>query len=344
MSTPELSIVIPTHDRSDLLKEMLLTLAQQTYPARDFEVLVVLDGCTDGSQQMLEGLETSYALRILSQQQSGPSAARNRGAMAAHGRVLLFMDDDLLPLPHFLQEHMRYHALDTQALVLGRLLPTKGGRKKGWHLWEERVFEKHYRAMREGRRPPAGRRLYSGNFSLGREHFLKVFGFDERLKRGEDIELGFRLERAGLHFSFNPEAAAIHRGHRSFPSWCNSAYLYGRSDVQLARDRGHPQALSEVLRWYHRQPAVARLAVRICQSRGLLRHAAIIGLRNAAGILSMLKLRRAAHACYSGIFKLQYWQGVADEMGSRAAFQAMVHTWRQTQTTLSPTAPSEKKG
>lgn len=322
------SIVIPTHNRRELLREMLSALSQQIHPASEFEVIVVADGCTDGTHEMLDVLTTPYRLRAMHQEQGGPAQARNRGARSATGRLLLFLDDDLLPHAQLVNEHARIHQEYPEAVVLGRLLPYKTRGKKGWHIWEEQVFKKHYRAMENGRRPPAGRRLYSGNFSVPRHQFLQAGGFDERLKRGEDVELGFRLQKMGLHFYFNPKAAATHRGYRSFSSWCNSSYLYGRCDVLLAVEKGHKLVLPEISRWYHRQPAAARWMAELCLGRDQVHHLFLQLLRIGAGALSCVGLNSLAHYGYSGIYKLQYWQGVADELGGREAFRNQVTQWR----------------
>ena len=321
MTTPLVSIVIPTHDRKDLLLEMLEWLGHQEFSPKDLEVIVVLDGCTDNTLAALKEAHTPYALCAAPQAQAGPSAARNNGARLAKGDVLVFMDDDLLPMPMFLERHIQFHRQDERALVLGRFLPERHARKQGWHIWEEQIFAKHYRYMEAGKRPPAGRRLYSGNFSLRREQFLAAGGFDERLKRGEDVELGFRLEKAGLRFYFSPEAAAIHRGYRSFESWCNSAYLYGRTDVQLARERGHQQVLPEIRGWYRRLHPAMRRVVGATLGHATLHKQTLAGLRAAGGVLTTLHGHKAAHYTYSGIYKLQYWRGVADELGGREAFR-----------------------
>lgn len=343
MSTPELSIVIPTHNRQHMLKEMLLSIQDQSLASTQFEVLVVDDGSSDGTQEMLRDLQVSYVLRPLQQAQAGPAAARNHAAQLASGRVLLFLDDDLLPQRELFAEHLRGHLDDQPAVVLGHLLPVQGGTKPGWQVWEERIFANHYRALRSGRRPPAGRRLYSGNFSVGRAAFCATGGFDIQLQRGEDVELGLRLEQAGAQFSYNPAAAAIHRGVRSFNSWTNSAYLYGRCDVQLTTLRGHPNVFSEIFRWYFHQPPIARLAVSLCQSRSALRRAVLQGMRTTSGLLTALRLHSFAHGGYSGIYKLQYWQGVADELGGRAEFVRMAKLQRAATLTAPRTRTAEER-
>lgn len=336
MSDIQLSVVIPTFNRESLLKEMVQSLATQTFPTDCFEVLVVIDGGTDGTQAMLNSLDTPFPLRPIYQQNAGPSRARNHGAKMAKGDIVLFLDDDLLPEPQLFDAHMDHHSKDDNALVLGRFLPEEGKSKGGWNTWEEKVFENHYRKMESGKRPPAGRRLYSGNFSLHREVFLGHGGFDESLLRGEDVELGFRLEQAGVRFYFSPQASALHRGYRSYQSWCTSAYLYGRTDVQLALQRGHEQVIPEVMSWYFKQPTIARRVTEVALGRKRTHTVARLALRTAADIANRLGRPRISHVGYSGIYKLQYWQGVADELGGNTVFFRHVQEWNNARLSQTP--------
>lgn len=331
MHIPRLSVVIPTHNRRQLLADLLSALSSQIYPFHDFEVIVVVDGAVDGTWDMLQELRLPYALRSIYQTRGGAARARNCGALMARGPLLLFLDDDLLPLPGFLGEHMRFHLQDTEAVVLGKFLPDLEARKEGWNIWEERIFQRHYQSMEEGRRPPAGRRLYSGNFSVARQHFLKVGGFDEQLQRNEDVDLGLRLERAGLRFHFSPQAAAVHRGFRGFSSWCRAAYLNGRADIYCALRKGEAAVLTQVIASYSRKPYLLRRMVESCVGRPGLGSMAVQTLRAGAGLLTATGADALAHYGYSAIFRLYYCQGMADELGGRQAFLDYLTGWKARQ-------------
>ena len=330
MAAVEISVVIPTYNRRNLLREMLSSLSQQTFPSENFEVLVVSDGSTDGTCEMVREFEGPYSLQVFQRKQAGVAAARNHGASQARGHHLVFLDDDLLPFPQLLEEHHRTQNQDQEGVVLGHLIPAGIGKRGGWNIWEDRVLENHYRAMLMGQRPAAGRRLYSGNFSVPREPFIDSGGFDEDLKRGEDVELGFRLEKSGLPFYYNHGAVAIHRGYRTFSSWCNSSYLYGHSDVALAVIRGHGQVLPEIFGWYYQKHVAIRWMVRLCMGRQYVRSVLLRSLRAGSGAATVFGLTRVAHWGYSSIFGLQYWQGVADGLGGREVFQSNVLRWSPT--------------
>ena len=77
------SIVIPSHNRKEQLSRALEHLSALNYPAELLEVVIMLDGCTDGSAQMLEKLAATFPFKLswVEQKQGGPSAARNAGVM-----------------------------------------------------------------------------------------------------------------------------------------------------------------------------------------------------------------------------------------------------------------------
>ncbi|NOH01796.1 MAG: glycosyltransferase family 2 protein [Chloroflexi bacterium] len=105
----EASVIIPTYNRAGKLRRCLQALAGQTHPAADFEVLVVVDGSTDDTLEMLAALQTPFRLRVIPQSNAGQCAALNRGAAEAHGRICIFLDDDITVTPRFLEEHLRPH-------------------------------------------------------------------------------------------------------------------------------------------------------------------------------------------------------------------------------------------
>ena len=107
-----ISIIIPSHNRRILLHKILDALAQQTFPADQFEVIIVLDGCTDGSREMLDEIAMPFSLHVIAQEQRGASAARNHGAKQAAGELLIFLDDDIEPTPGFILAHVNAHQLN----------------------------------------------------------------------------------------------------------------------------------------------------------------------------------------------------------------------------------------
>src|SRR5438034_5872942 len=105
-----ISIIVPTYNRRASLERMLHALADQTYPADRFEVLVIDDGSTDGTVDHLGKLTIPYALRVLQQAHGGPAQARNLGVASAAAPLVLFLDDDVVPASDLVATHVATHA------------------------------------------------------------------------------------------------------------------------------------------------------------------------------------------------------------------------------------------
>jgi hypothetical protein len=195
--------------------------------------------------------------------------------------------------------------------VIGTMLEPPG-RVSAWVRWETRTVAAQYEAMIAGRWAPTPWQFYTGNASVGVEHLRRAGGFDTRFRRAEDIELGFRLQKLGLEFVFNPAAAATHIAQRSYRAWLRSAYQYGRNDILF--DKADERVVAE---FRHRHPLTRRLVFWGLHhpggARQLARHAEV-PIRFA----SRVGWKRLGHQLCSATFNLNYWLGVCDELGSRA--------------------------
>ena len=103
----KLSVIIPTHDRVKRLRSCLESLSRQIQPFGDWEVVVVVDGSTDGTREMLAGLATPYRLLVCEQDDLGRGAALNRGVAAASGCYCLILGDNVVAHPDVVGEHLR---------------------------------------------------------------------------------------------------------------------------------------------------------------------------------------------------------------------------------------------
>lgn len=121
---------------------------------------------------------------------------------------MLFLDDDVVPAPDLINEHLRWHAEHPNRVVLGTMITPPDVRLLPWVAWEQAMLEKQYRAMTSGIWPATARQFYTGNTSLSRQLILDVGGFDERFRRAEDIELAYRLAKLGVEFVFAPQQPA----------------------------------------------------------------------------------------------------------------------------------------
>lgn len=192
MADPIVSVVIPTYNRADLLRETLASVMAQDFPASDLEVIVVDDGSTDNTAQSVRAFDRP--IHYLQQQNSGrPAVARNAGVRAARGRYIAFLDSDDLWAPAKLRRQVA--VLDRQqeiGLVCTNALVLRETRRAP----EER-FHEDSRELRGADALPV---LLGGNFIicssvLLRAEVLRRAGdfCEERALRGlEDYDLWLR--------------------------------------------------------------------------------------------------------------------------------------------------------
>lgn len=315
MHIPFFSVVIPTYNRLARLRQVINGLEQQAYRAESYEVIVISDGSTDGTDGYLETYRGTLRLRWLSQANKGPAAARNAGVQAAAGEYILFVDDDLVPEPQLLEEHARsHHEADGDVVVLGPLLTPDGFEMAPWVRWEQEMLMKQYNAMLRGDWQATARQFYTGNASLRRSYIIAAGGFDENFRRAEDVELAYRLANNGLEFVFNIRAAGLHFADRSFRAWLDAAFTYGRNDVIFARDRNQGWLLPTIRREFKERHYLIRSLVRICNGRSLLTRIAGAALKSVADVATYLGIAVLERTAYSGLFNLQYYHGFFSEL------------------------------
>lgn len=318
---PQVSVVVPTYNRLGRLKHVVSALEQQQFPVDDYEVIIVSDGSSDGTDDYLNGLRSEMNVRCFSQANRGPAAARNLGVAHALGEFIVFVDDDVVAHPRLLAEHMRAHReAGRDVVVLGPLLAPEGFDMAPWIRWEHEMLMKQYEAMLAGLWPPTARQFYTGNASLRRSHILDVGGFDEGFRRAEDVELAYRLADRGLEFVFNLDAEGRHFAERNFESWLAMARAYGRNDVIFARDRNQQWLLPKLESEFHERHSLIRSLVCICRGRPWVTALAGYVLKLAANAAALIGSERIEQRAYSGLFNLQYYSGLHGELGDTHSF------------------------
>ncbi len=238
---PRFSIVIPSHQRHDLVVANVRALERQTFPG-PFEVIVVVDGSTDGTASALRELSPRFPLRVLEQPNSGAAAARNRGAAEAQGEILLFLDDDMEADPALLVEHDRKQSTSDVA-VLGHMPVHPDAPRnfltRNWQRWAEDRLQ----TLAARQEPLPGSNFLTGQVSVTRRRFEALGGFDVSFNRAgrygrEDTDFGLRFERDGGRIVFAPRAVSWQRYDVEFGRYLRRQRQVGAASVELLRK--HP--------------------------------------------------------------------------------------------------------
>lgn len=262
--TPVVSVVIPTYQRRESVLRALTALAVQTVSPGEYEVVVVIDGSSDGSREALQSLSPQYTLRVLCQQNHGRAAACNAGIAAARGDIVVLLDDDMEATPDFLAAHLHAHAEGGERAVIGAAPVTITTELPPPVAYVGRKFNRHLERLASVGGPLALRDFYSGNLSIRRDVLNKVGGFDEAftIYGNEDLELSIRLRSAGIRLVYDAAAVALQSYDKDFRGLARDNMAKGHTAVLLARK--HPHAVGELkLGAYRREPVVRRAGVRL---------------------------------------------------------------------------------
>jgi glycosyltransferase involved in cell wall biosynthesis len=203
------SVVIPTYNRKPILEKCLKALEYQRFAAnstiRDYEIVLVDDGSTDGTVEWLLAHQVAFPhVRLFEQNHQGPAAARNLGVEKATGEIIIFIDSDLVVTEQFLEAHAAALTEGQQRLGSDRLFTY------GWVIntcnfdhpttepYKVTDFSAAYFA--------------TGNVAIARKWLDQAGLFDTRfqLYGWEDLELGVRLRRLGLKLIKCPAAVGYH--------------------------------------------------------------------------------------------------------------------------------------
>lgn len=253
MSEIEISVIVPTYNRKNILVRCLKALFNQNFPREKYEIIVVDDGSTDGTEDLVRKVATSSpcALRFFKQRKKGPAAARNVGVRSARGKLILFTDDDCIADENLIREHVHWHEIhrDENVAVLGYTTWHPELRVTPFMYWLEHGGPQFaYYRLRHGEEVDS---FWTCNISLKRSFMLKNGLFDEDFPYAahEDTELGCRLRKKGLRIIFNKNAITYHYHPTDVERYCHRMRIVGRSAVILGKK--HPEFLGPLLQTHN---------------------------------------------------------------------------------------------
>ncbi len=237
-----LSVIIPTHNRAESVARVLSALDAQecTMP---FEVILALDGCSDGTGERVRGMQLRYPLKTVELSGLGAAAARNAGAEISSGDLLLFMDDDIVPQCGVLNAHIRLHETSANRAVVGPCPYAPEMAVNPIDFYIRDWWKRRYEILGDPSHTFTYTDCLTGNLSMCKHVFQAAGGFDEAFQKDgrEDYELGIRLLKSGVEFLFAPDAIAYHYPTNRPKPLLNKWYTFGRADVYFSKK--HPEVV-----------------------------------------------------------------------------------------------------
>jgi GT2 family glycosyltransferase len=286
-SLPTVSVVVPACERRERLRSVVTRLLDS---GNTTEVIVPLTGRDDGSLEMLRGvMARDPRLTVIPVYPGNLAASRASGFDASTGDVVLFVDDDVVPVGDLAGAHARVHSEAPGQVVLGYMpVPTDGRRGVGSRLYSEAYEERveGYEASPDN----LFSHFWAGNFSLRREDCERVGLWSPEFDSlyHEDRDFGLRCRAAGLTPRFVREAEAKHLHDPSAMKLLRDAHRHGKGLVRLEQLHGRAASLGRddpiTVGWLRSSALRIRIAYRL-------------GMIAGAGAVAAdkLRLRRAAH-------------------------------------------------
>lgn len=248
---PAFSVVIPTYNRPDQLRACLDALVRLTYPRDAYEVIVVDDGGVAPLDAVVAPFRETLDLRLLTQENGGPAAARNTGAAQARGTYLAFTDDDCAPAPDWLDALAARFRSHPEALVGGRTvnaLPENPYAEASQQLIG--YLYAYYNAASDD-----ARFFASNNMAVPAAAFRDAGGFDVTTLRAtaEDRELCDRWAYLGRPLVYAPDVVVRHAHTMGLRGFWRQHFNYGRGALyfhRVRRMRGQQALTPEPLSFY----------------------------------------------------------------------------------------------
>lgn len=314
------TIIIPTFERKDVLLRTLEAISEQNYDG-PWEVVVVDDGSRDGTSEAVTGwIAGRDRFRYVRQENSGPARARNRGAAEASGRVLVFIDNDILVEKDFLARHLRALNSHPGTWIVGRIVSLPELKKTAFGRFRIAMTEEFQGSQNERELES----MTAANLSLPAADFRSLGGFDEQFEIAscEDADLALRARAAGIRLRYMPDIVGTHLDWAdTLERFCERQRLYSISDVVLFRKHGEASPRAALVR--DNAPAPYRAAGTGGLRRGVRSFLSRDRPRRILGSLTTIADRSmpdtaALHALYRLAIGAAIYRGVQEGFAQKA--------------------------
>lgn len=202
---PMVSVIVPAYNAQRTVGSCLDALSAQDYPKERYEIIVVDDGSVDSTADVIR----RYPVKYIYQTNSGPATARNAGAFASSGEVILFTDSDCVPDRNWISEMVRPFEDPAVAAVKGAY---RTEQKSIVARFAQLEFEERFELLKKASSIDMID-TYSAGFRAGLFRGMKGFDTSFPEANNEDTELSYRFAKAGHRMVFNPKAIVRHLNH-----------------------------------------------------------------------------------------------------------------------------------
>lgn len=245
------SVIVPVYNRPDEIRELLESLARQTY--QNFEVLIIEDGSEHTCKDVVEFFQKRLTVGYYFKENSGQGFSRNYGFQRANGDYYVVFDSDCLIPEHYFQtvyQYLKRHRLDAYGGP-DRAHPSFTPLQKAISYSMTSVFTTG--GIRGNEKQAASFHPRSFNMGISKQVYEKTGGY--RITRmGEDIEFSIRIKKHGFKVGLIPTAYVYHKRRTSLKQFYSQLHFFGRARINISR------FYPEEIKILHLLPALFTLA------------------------------------------------------------------------------------
>lgn len=249
-----LSIIVPTYNGAHKITNLLESL--ETQSVGGFEVIVVIDGSTDNTLEVLQANTFhNFNLKIIEQKNSGRSITRNNGVKAASSELILFLDDDMRVEPTTLQTHLDHHEASYSTILVGNQIENKEFLTTDIQHYKRYLSKKWMNVLSDSYKKINRPFITAAHCSISKQLFMKLGMFDERLTDAEDYDLALKAINNDIDIYFNPTIFGWHDDLITAQSYLNRLKEYAASNMRLRHINplatNYTQNTHPLKRWFY---------------------------------------------------------------------------------------------
>jgi GT2 family glycosyltransferase len=232
------SILIVAHNQKDTLRRILDSLARNIKDTKLFEVVIADDCSEDGTEEFVKRTRFPIFMKyIRSPKNVGRSIIRNNGFEKTVGKRVIFLDGDMVPGPEFISSMMASWDEFPNAVIIGSWKYPSQWKISGL----DRYLASRGRLALKTREMIPGKYFNSGCFSIDRGLFMRMSGFDLDFEgwKGEDTDLGLRLDKEKIPIVYDPGAVCFHHHRKTLDEMLAEFEKFGRSSYRVLLSK-HP--------------------------------------------------------------------------------------------------------
>ncbi len=219
----EVSIIVPVYNSSLTISKTLDSLKQIDFSKDKLEIVMVDDGSTDNSLDVIRECKI-YGLKIIKQKNQGPGAARNNGVRNSKGKFLYFTDSDCYIREDCIKQLYNKFKVDKKIGAVGGAIELPPEEKNVWAVADHYASWYHHNPKIKSHYV---RSTPTANLMIKRGVFDNIGYFKEKIKAGEDVEFGARMQQAGYKFYSLNNAYVYHYNRNNLRDFFKHGYKWG---------------------------------------------------------------------------------------------------------------------